>query len=116
VSRHAQEFQIVRDKFPPGTTQEHVGGVTGWMYDITSDLGDDYVMFAFWDGSMYKVKMVLPDPENVPPAHYAHYFRENGVICLANSIGLPTLEQAFAKSVLFATAWSWFQETGEFHF
>lgn len=115
-SRIERERSIVRRKLPSNTRFLAVGGTEGWVYDLVCEFGNQYTMFVYWDGSMYKVKMVYPDPGSLPDdVHKHHYFR-NGVICLTSSVGYARLEDAYAKSVLFATAWSAFQETGEFEF
>jgi len=113
LSRLQRERDIVRDKFPPGTTLETIDGVHGWLYGFKSEFGDDYTMFVFWDGTLYKVKMVYPDPREVMDAHTSHYF-ENGVICLRSGIGFARLDHAFATSVSFANGWSVRAETGRF--
>jgi hypothetical protein len=115
TARLVQEQNVVSDKFPPGTRMVETGGVVGWMYKVESEFGDPYTLFAFWNGSQYRVKMVLPEPESFDVPHVSHYF-ENGDICLVPGIGLPTMEAAYAKSILFINAWSVLQRTGEFAF
>lgn len=114
--RLERERAIVRQKLPPNTQQVSVRGFDGWMYEVTCQFGFDYTLFLYWDGSLYKVRMVLPEPDAIPDSpHKSHYF-DNGVICLTQSIGYPRLQDAYAKSVLFVTAWSGLQVTGQFEF
>jgi hypothetical protein len=112
-ARLASEREIVREKLPSSTSHVDVDGVSGWFYSFVSELNDEYTMFLYWDEAtgLYKVKLVFPevDLSNLDP-HREHLF-SNGNICLAEAIGLPTLEKAYAKSVLFANAWS-FHERG----
>jgi hypothetical protein len=116
ATRLEREGEIVRRKLPQNTRLLSVGGVDGWVYEITCAFGHPYTMFLYWDGSLYKVRLLYPDPGQLPDdVHKHHYFR-NGVICLTKSIGYPRLEDVYAKSVLFATAWTALQETGSFEF
>ena len=50
-----QDRQIVAQKLPPSAQEMTVNGVTGWVYDITSEVGDAYTLFIFNDGSFYQV-------------------------------------------------------------
>lgn len=116
TARLKREGAIVRRKLPKNTRFLSAGGVDGWAYEITCAFGNPYTLFVYWDGSLYKVKMLYPDPGQLPANVHTHHYFDNGVICLSHSIGYSRLEDAYAKSVLFVTAWSAFQETGEFVF
>ena len=101
------------ERLPSTASHVVVDGVSGWFYTFTSELADEYTMFVYWESAtgLYKVKLVFPEVNmsSLDP-HRQHLFSD-GNICLANAVGLPSLEQAYAKSVLFANAWS-FQERG----
>ena len=107
--------QIVAQKLPNNTQEMCVSGVTGWVYSITSELGDQYTMFAYSDGSLYQVMVLFPAVAGKFGQHDAHLFND-GRICFGEGGGLPTLEQAFAKSVLWATGFSSYLCTGQFPF
>lgn len=110
-----QDRRVVAQKLPSNTKEINVSGVTGWVYNITSELGDPYTMFLYNDGSLYQVKVVFPEVEGRYGQHDAHLFQD-GSICFGDGGGLPTLEQAYAKSVLWATGFSAFLRTGNFPF
>jgi hypothetical protein len=107
--------QTVTQKLPNNTQEMSVSGVTGWTYSIVSELGDQYTMFAYSDGSLYQVMVLFPAVAGKFNVHDAHLFSD-GRICFGDAGGLPTLEQAFAKSVLWATGFSSYLRTGLFPF
>lgn len=107
--------QIINQKFPANTQELRQNGVTGWLYQITSELGDHYTLFAYNDGSQYQVLVVFPEVAGNYDVHDAHLFSD-GRICLQDGGGMPTLESAYAKSVLWATGFSIFVRTGQFPF
>jgi len=112
-----RDRQTVAQKMPANTQEMSVSGTTGWIYHITTELGDPYTLFAFHDGSAYQVMVVFPEVAGRYGAHDAHLFG-NGCICFGDALqgGLPTLEQAYAKSVLWANGFSVFLRTGQFPF
>lgn len=107
--------QIVAQKLPSSAQEMNVSGVTGWVYDITSELGDTYTMFIFNDGSLYQVMVLFPEVAGRYSPNEGHLF-SNGCICLNEEHGYPTLELAYAKSVLWATGFSVYVRTGQFPF
>lgn len=110
-----RDRQIVAHKLPSNTQELSIGGVTGWGYRIVSELGDPYMLFAYNDGSLYQVLVVAPDLVGLCNPHDVHLFND-GRICFGDTGGLPTLEQAYAKSVVWATGFSVFARTGQFPF
>lgn len=107
---------IVRRKLPKNTRHLNVDGLEGWLYDIPCELGRPYTMFLYWDGALYKVQLIYPDPGQLPDdIHKTHYLAE-GIICLNKSIGYPKLDDAYARSMLFATGLTILQMTGSFPF
>lgn len=108
-----QDRQVVAQKLPPTAQEMTVNGVTGWVYDITSEVGDAYTMFIFNDGSLYQVMVLFPEVAGRYSPVDGHLF-PNGCICLNEEHGYPTLEQAYAKSVLWATGFSIYIRTGNF--
>ncbi|MBE9145433.1 hypothetical protein [Planktothrix mougeotii] len=107
--------QTVSQKLPNNTRELYHNGVTGWLYEITSQLGDDFTFFAYNDGSQYQVLVVFPEVAGLYGVHDAHLFND-GSICLQDGGGMPTLESAYAKSVLWASGFSIFARTGQFPF
>ena len=93
-----------------------VDGVRGWVYPVTSEAGDRFQLFLWFDGAAYQVTVVAPDVTGCDP-HACHLFPQ-ARICLAPEPGggMPTLEGAFAKSVLWANGYSVYLRTGTFPF
>jgi hypothetical protein len=112
--RLARDRAVVRDKLPEGTREIWVDGTTGWAYEINDEFNEPYVMMAYFDGSEYQVKVLEPAIE----AHYgvkeAHIFSD-GRLCLRPPAGgMPTLAEAYAKSVLWATGFTVCRRAGHF--
>lgn len=98
------------------TTNE---GVVGFLYTFNTELGDQFTLFAFNDGASYQVQVVSPKVEdrfNNP--HDGHIFPNSGKICFgsAYNAGMPSLRDAYAKSVLWANGMSVAYRTGKFPF
>lgn len=74
-------------------------------------------MYIYWDGNLYMVQLLRPYAEHTRKnPHDQHLFRD-GKICLrSGTVGLPDFEQAYAKSVLWATGYSAFRRSGQFLF
>lgn len=109
AERVSDEKQIVSQHMPNNTrsliTDE---GISGWLYDFTCEIGDEYRMFAYYDGNYYQVLVIEPKVEGVwNSAHTGHIFSD-GRICFGENFdsGLPSLQDAYAKSVLWATGLS----------
>lgn len=119
ASRLSADRKTARTKMPSGTREIKTNeGVTGWLYGFRCELGRAYQMFAYFDGSNYQVKVVSPEIEaHWKSAHTGHIY-SNGNICFGGSFGngRSTLEEAYAKSVLWATGISIAMSTGEFPF
>ena len=111
----ALDRQVVAQKLPRNAQEMSISGVTGWTYDIVSEIGDRYTMFIFHDGSLYQVMVLFPEVAGRYSIAEGHLF-DNGVICLNDEHGCRTLEQAYAKSVLWATGFSVYQRTRQFPF
>jgi len=73
-------------------------------------------LFLWFDGAGYQVTVASPDVSREDP-HACHLY-PHGRICLSadSGGGMPTLEGAFAKSVLWAHGFSVYQRTGSFPF
>jgi hypothetical protein len=111
-----------RDQFaaegilPPGTRSVTVAGTSGWLYPVVNEQGDLFRMFLWFDGSAYQVKVVEPVLAHADP-HASHLFPD-ARLCLAGyeGGGMPTLEGAFGRSVLWASGYGAFTRTGRFPF
>lgn len=108
-----QDRQVVAHKLPPNAQEMNISGVTGWVYEITSELGDNYTMFIFNDGSLYQVMVLFPEVAGRYSVTEGHLYSD-GRICLNEEHGYRSLEQAYAKSVLWATGFSVYTRTGNF--
>jgi hypothetical protein len=114
-ARLTEESAVVAQSFPRGSRLLEVDGHPGWLYSFTSELGDEFQLFAYYDQGLYFVQVVSPQVEGRYSPHDAHLF-SSGVICLCQEGGLTSLRDAYAKSVLWANGFSIFQRTGRFPF
>ncbi|GAA0413140.1 hypothetical protein Acor_11320 [Acrocarpospora corrugata] len=76
----------------------------GWCYSIRSQMGRVYTLFAKFDGRNYQVYLLEPQLQGHVGVHQGHLYSD-GRICLSddNNSGQPSLEEAYSKSVLWAT-------------
>jgi hypothetical protein len=114
-----QDQQVVSQYLPRNaermTTDE---GVVGWVYDIRTEYNDDFQFFVYFDGANYQVTVLAPELEaRWKSPHTGHIFGD-GRICFGNDYdsGMPTLRDAFSKSVLWANGMSIALTTGHFPF
>lgn len=107
--------QIVCQHLPSNTQEMVFDGVTGWSYQIECELGQQYSMFVYYDGELYQVIVLFPEVAGEYNPHDTHLY-EGGQICFGPGNGLPTLQQAYAKSVLWANGFSIFLRTRQFPF
>jgi len=119
ADRVSNEKNIASRHMPKNTkklvTEE---GTSGWVYSFTCELGDNYTMFAYYDGNYYQVLVIEPKVEGKwDSAHTGHIFSD-GRICFGNKFdsGLPSLQDAYSKSVLWATGLSVAKRTEHFPF
>ena len=116
-TRVVRDEAVVEAKLPSETRRVKAGRTRGWMYSVTSAEGDAYRLFAWFDGDAYQVKVVEPDLDGRGDLHACHLFSD-GRICFgsADGGGLPALEAAFAKSVLWCHGFSSYRREGRFPF
>jgi hypothetical protein len=102
---------------PASARRVTVAGTSGWLYPVENTHGDRFRMFLWFDGAAYQVKVVAPSLGHVPDPHACHVFPD-ARLCLGGDPagGVPTLEGAFARSVLWATGYGSFTRTGRFPF
>lgn len=108
--------EFAKSKMPRNTVEVVSDGCTGFKYDIVCELGNQYKLFTYFNGSRYRVMVVSPEVERGPLGHDSHVLMD-GSLCLEPTVqGCKTLEQAFAKSVLWANGYSIYIATGKFPF
>lgn len=110
ISRKAREREAVERHLPPTTRSLTVDGVDGWLYEITSPLGDEFVMFVYHNGCYYETMIVSPEIED-EHIHACHVYT-NRAVDLGHPQELQALERAYAKSVVWANGFSVLLRTG----
>lgn len=100
---------------PAGARRVTVQGTTGWLYRIVADAGDAYVLFLWFDGAVYQVKVVSPEIDRGDDPEACHVY-PGARLCLGpdDRGGVPTLEGAYARSVVWANGFSVWKRTGRF--
>jgi len=117
-SRTLAEQKIIKEKFPKNTKMIKVSGIKGWYYSFKDEFGVPYTMYAYFDGNAYQVKVVSPEVEGkYSNVHECHLYRD-GRICFGEGYGggLPSLEHAFAKSVVWANGFTIYENTKKYPF
>jgi hypothetical protein len=118
-SRLDADRGVVSQKLPTNTKEVTTSdGVTGFLYTILTAYKDEFVLFAYFDGAYYQVKVISPEIESRWQTPHTGHLYTSGRICFGPSYGggMPTLEGAFAKSVLWANGLSVALITGKFPF
>jgi hypothetical protein len=115
-TRLLRDQAIVDGNLPSSTRYLVVDGVRGWLFPIESQLGDQFLLFVYFDGSGYQVKVVEPEVRGHDP-HSCHLFPD-ARICLGAHPGggMPTLGEAYSKSVVWCNGFSVFLRTSKFPF
>lgn len=119
ASRLESERAIVATKFPRNarelTTTE---GVRGWVYSFVNEFGQEFTMFAYFDGNYYQVKVIDPVLEAEWQSPHTGHLWSDGRICFGSSYGSGrcNLADAYSKSVLWANGISVALHGGEFPF
>lgn len=105
----------VEGKLPASTRYLTVDGVRGWLYPVTTELGDAFRLFLYFDGAGYQVRVVEPDVERRFDPHASHVLPD-GRICLSEvtGAGVDTLEAAYARSVIWCNGFSVFLRENRF--
>jgi hypothetical protein len=102
---------------PSGARRVTVQGTRGFLYAIVTEQGDAYRLFLWFDGAAYQVKVVSPEIDRGDDPEACHLY-PGARICLGvdDGGGMPTLESAYARSVLWANGCSEWRRTGRFPF
>lgn len=116
MEREARDRFAAEGCMPSATRRVSVAGTTGWLYPVVNQQGDSFRMFLWFDGASYQVKVVEPTLGYADP-HACHLFPD-ARLCLGGEEGggMPTLDGAFSRSVLWATGYGAFLRTGRFPF
>jgi hypothetical protein len=116
MEREARDRFAAEGCMPSATRRVRVAGTSGWLYPVVNEQGDRFDMFLWFDGAAYQVKVVEPTLGYADP-HSCHLFPD-ARLCLGSDEGggMPTLDGAFARSVLWATGYGAFTRTGRFPF
>ncbi len=117
AARLLRDHAAVELSLPGATRHLLVDGVRGWLYPLVSEMGDRFELFLYFDGGAYQVKVVSPAVEGEVDTHACHLFSD-GRICFGQSDagGMPTLTEAYAKSVLWVNGYSMYLRTAAFPF
>jgi hypothetical protein len=116
-TRLLRDQAVVEVSLPSTTRRLVVDGVRGWLYPITGESGDRFLLFVWFDGSAYQVKVVEPEVEARPDPHACHLF-PGARICLGEHPGggMPTLAEAYSRSVVWCNGYGVYLRTGRFPF
>ena len=118
-SREARDATVARQKLPANTKAVTApSGTPGWRYSVRCQLGCDYRMFLWFDGSAYQVLVLDPELENKWRSPHTGHLYADGRICMGTNYGSGerSLEAAYGKSVLWATGMSVALQSGTFPF
>ncbi|HET9594803.1 MAG TPA: hypothetical protein VFP65_04435 [Anaeromyxobacteraceae bacterium] len=117
-TRVVRDQALAEAKLPAETRRVKAGRARGWLYPVASEQGDAFQLFAWFDGDVYQVKVVRPELDGAHVDLHACHLFSDGRICFgtADGGGLPTLEAAYAKSVLWCNGFSAFRREGRFPF
>ena len=121
--RRARETRTVAEKLPANTVPMDCGGVQGWTYQIVPDFPgpqgpERFVFFLGHDGDAYQVYCLQPEIERHWCSPHTGHIYSDGRLCLGAKFnsGAPTLESAYAKSVIWAEGIQVARHTGQFPF
>ncbi len=117
LARVLRDKAQVEGKLPASTRYLEVDGVRGWLYAVSTELGDAFRLFVYFDGAGYQVKVVEPQVERRFDPHVSH-LHADGRICLSEEPGrgMASLEAAYARSVLWCNGFSVFLRDAHFPF
>jgi hypothetical protein len=117
MARESRDRLAAEGCLPAEARRVSVQGTTGWLYPVVTEQGDSYRLFVWFDGAAYQVKVVAPEVERGERPEACHLL-PGARLCLGGDQGggMPTLEGAFARSVLWANGYSSWRRTGRFPF
>ncbi|BDG02954.1 hypothetical protein [Anaeromyxobacter oryzae] len=117
IARTSREGLEAEGCLPGAARHVSVQGTSGWLYPVVTEQGDPYQLFLWFDGGAYQVAVVSPEIDPGADPEACHLF-PGARLCLGNDHGggMPTLEGAYARSVLWANGFSAWRRTGRFPF
>jgi hypothetical protein len=117
LARTSRERLEAEGCLPASARHVSVQGASGWLYPVVTEQGDRFQLFLWFDGAVYQVKVVSPELERGENPEACHLF-PGARLCLGldDDGGMPTLEGAYARSVLWANGFSAWRRTGAFPF
>lgn len=116
ADRLARDREVAKRKLPFDTREAVQGCVTTFVYSVTDEFGQRYQLAAYFDGDEYMVKLVYPPLEGEIGVETGHVFHD-GTLCLREPFGgMPTLEAAYARSVVLVNGLSVVRRGGQFPF
>jgi hypothetical protein len=117
LARESQDRLAAEGCLPERARRITVRRTTGWLYPVTTEQGDLFRLFLWFDGAAYQVKVVEPELDSATDPHTCHVFPD-ARLCLGGDSGggMPTLEGAFARSVLWANGYAEWRRTRRFPF
>jgi hypothetical protein len=121
--RRDREARIVATKLPASTLPLAYGGAHGWTYQIVPSFPgaqgpERFVFFLCHDGDGYQVYCLQPALEDHWCSPHTGHIYHDGRLCLGARFngGAPTIESAYAKSVVWAEGIQVARHTGQFPF
>jgi hypothetical protein len=117
IARANRDSLAAAGCLPAGARHVTVQGTSGWVYAVVTEQGDAYRLFLWYDGAVYQVKVISPEIDRGENPEACHVF-PGARLCLGaeDDGGMPTLESAYARSVLWANGFSAWRRTGQFPF
>jgi len=106
ADRRKIESRIVAKKLPRNTHAVTTAeGTQGWMLHFNCQYGDRYDIFVYFDGAYYQAIVIAPEVERYWKSPHTGHIYSDGRICLSRRYdgGQPALDEAFAKTVVWAT-------------
>ena len=103
----------------PSAVKVSDGTYEGYAYSIHNDFGDTYELFIYYDSAyrVYRVALVSPRMGGEWDPHGGHLWSD-GTLCLTHNAGsgYPSMEQTYAKSVLWTYGASLYRRGYGFQF
>jgi hypothetical protein len=117
LARDGRDRASAEGCLPGSARRVSAQGTSGWLYPIVTEHGDPFQLFLWFDGAAYQVKVVSPEIDRPIDPEACHVL-PGARLCLGadHEGGMPTLEGAYARSVLWANGFSAWRRTGCFPF
>ena len=123
MGKVADDFHQIRRKLPSTARLARVDEQEGLFFSFTDEFNNLFEFWLSYENGYYYSQVVFPvlTPESVSGSVHQHhiFFNSQNKLCLGYSFkefGVPHLEDAYTKSVLWANGFSVYQLTGTFPF